>query len=175
MFARALLRLAGEGVTFRVAIAGEPGPNPHPAMHELRDALGERVVHFGMAPTADEYRALLGRSDIIVSTTRHEFFGIGLVEAMAAGCIPVAPRQYNYPSLVPGELHGDCLWADEAEFLELLRAMIARVAAGDAERLREPLRAAARRYAWERVAPAWDAVLTALAGARDESEPPSVR
>lgn len=174
VFARVLLRLAGEGVAFRVAIAGDPGPNPHPAMAELRDGLGGRVIQFGLAPDVTDYHALLRAADIAVSTTRHEFFGIGMVEAMAAGCIPIAPERYNYPALVPDALHRDCLWGDEAAFEAQLREMIALVASGAAEPLRGQLHTAALRYQWPVVAREWDEALERLT-VPDKSDSKSVR
>lgn len=166
VFARTLIGLAGQGVGFRVAIAGDPGLNPHPAMGELRAALGERVTQFGLAPTAEAYRALLGEADIAVSTTRHEFFGIGMVEAMAAGCIPVAPNRYNYPALVPGSLRGACLWDDEGAFERKLAEMVSLVAGGGAGRMRGEVQAAAMRFAWPGVVPQWDEALERLAARR---------
>ena len=41
----------------------------------------------------DEYVDLLRRADIVVSTADHEFFGIAIVEAMAAGAFPVLPNR----------------------------------------------------------------------------------
>jgi glycosyltransferase involved in cell wall biosynthesis len=165
VFARALLRLAAEGLAFDVALAGEPGPNPHPAMAELREALGQRVRRFGMAASVEEYRDLLLAADVAVSTARHEFFGIGTVEALAAGCIPVAPARYNYPALVPEPLHGELLWNDEEDLARKLRGAIV-LSAGGSPRLdamRRALRESALRFAWERVAPAWDQALATLA------------
>jgi glycosyltransferase involved in cell wall biosynthesis len=164
VFARAVIALAGEGLAFRLALAGEPGPNPHPAMAEVRDRLGGRVVHFGLAATRDEYLRLLQRSAVVVSTTRHEFFGVGMVEALAAGCLPVAPRRFNYPALVPEALHQRYLWDDE----EGLRVALARAIAGCAEGSagveddRALLRSSAMRFDWSRVAPEWDAALEAF-------------
>ena len=53
------------------------------------------------------YADLLGRADVVVSAAHHEFFGIAVVEAIAAGCLPVLPAHQSYPGLV-----GD--WADVA-------------------------------------------------------------
>lgn len=170
VFARAVLALAAEGRPFRLAIAGEPGPNPHPALFELRDRLAERVVQFGPAATRAAYEALLCESDVVVSTTRHEFFGIGMVEALAAGCFPVAPRRFTYPELVPPELHSRCLYDDEAGLVALLRAAIAGPPAPPGL-----LRESAERFAWERVGPQWDAFLEALAGLRPHSADADVR
>ena len=54
-----------------------------------------------------------------------------MVEAMAAGCVPVAPRRYNYPALVPESLHEACLWREEA-FVAHARHHGVAVAAGSA-------------------------------------------
>jgi glycosyltransferase involved in cell wall biosynthesis len=39
-------------------------------------------------------------ADVIVSTAIHEFFGISVVEAIAAGVYPVLPRRLSYPELL---------------------------------------------------------------------------
>lgn len=161
MFARTMRWLAEEGVPFRLAVCGDPGVNPHPALVGLKDELGERVVHHGLAESREEYAALLRAGDVVVSTSRHEFFGIGMVEAMYAGCVPVAPRGLNYPYLVPAELHDGCLYESEAELRELLRARLTERRPTDAERAL--LREAARRYDWAVVGKEWDEALRLLA------------
>ncbi len=163
IFARTITRLAAEGIPFELILAGEPGPNPHPALGDLRAALAGRVVHFGFAPSREAYGELLWEADFAVSTTRHEFFGIGAVEAMYAGCFPVAPRQFNYPALVPPELHAAALYDDEAGLLALLRTLLSAGAPPNAPPL---LRVSAERFAWDLVAPEWDAAIVALVANR---------
>lgn len=158
MLARLLTRLAAEGVPFTVAIAGDPGPNPDRSLFALRDALGERVVHFGFAPDRRAYARLLWSSGVVLSTARHEFFGLGFLEAMACGCVPLAPAAQNYPDIVPEAWHGRCLYADEEEAAVKIAAVL------DDPPPRDPFRAAAAAYDWERVAPRWDALFDALLG-----------
>jgi len=157
LFVRALRTLRARDVPFRLVVAGEPGDNPSAAITGLPAEFGECILHFGYAASQEEYGRLLWRSDIVVSTTRHEFFGVGMVEAMAAGCVPCAPRRYNYPALIPGELHAAALWDDEAGLVETL----ARLLTGPLPE-RAALRMAARRYGWPAVAPQWQRVLTSL-------------
>lgn len=160
LFARALVRLADAGVEFRVAVAGEQGPNPAPELVSLPDVLGERVVHHGFLPSKADYARLLWQTDIIISTTRHEFFGIGMVEAMYCGAFPIAPNRYNYPFLVPESLHSRSLWDSEAELMAMLtRAIQQRPVAA------ETVRPAAERFDWPFVAPQWDAAIDRVLGA----------
>jgi glycosyltransferase involved in cell wall biosynthesis len=159
LFARTLVRLAEEGEAFRVAVAGEPGLTPVAALEELPARLGAKVVQFGRLEHPEVYARLLWESDIVVSTTRHEFFGVGMVEALYCGCIPIAPARYNYPALVPAELHDACLWRDEAGFVAKLRALIRGPLPA-----RGPFQASVARYDWRIVGPSWDEALERLCG-----------
>ena len=160
-FVRTVSTLAEEGLDFRVAVAGERGDNPSAAMQELPERLGERLVQFGPVAGRDGYARLLWEADVSISSTRHEFFGISTVEAMWCGCLPIAPRRYNYPALVPESLQGRCLYEKESELLALTREAI-RSGADAGER--EALRASAGRFRWEVVGPVWEAALGELSG-----------
>ena len=72
--ARVLCHLAGGG------FADEPAE-----LSALRSELGDRLVHDGHADIRT-YRRLLRSADVVVSTARHEFFGIGVAEAIHAPC-----------------------------------------------------------------------------------------
>ena len=158
-FVRTVSTLVEEGLDFRVAVAGERGDNPSAAMDELPGRLGERLVQFGPVEGREAYARLLWEADISISSTRHEFFGISTVEAMWCGCLPIAPRRYNYPALVPEELQERCLYETEAELLALTREAIASPP-GDADR--EAVRMSAGRFGWERVGPCWAEALEEL-------------
>jgi glycosyltransferase involved in cell wall biosynthesis len=161
LFARTLHRLHDRGVPFRLIVAGEPGDNPSPSIATLPEEFPDETVHFGFAPSKEEYGRLLWRSDIVISTTRHEFFGVGMVEAMAAGCVPCVPNRYNYPALVPRELHGRLLWGDEADLTAKLEDLLTSPLPE-----RDSFRTSAKRYSWDRVALAWDAALDDLVSRR---------
>ncbi|MCP5029330.1 MAG: DUF3524 domain-containing protein [Actinomycetia bacterium] len=94
-----LIQLAADGVGFRVALAGSGAGAEATRFEQAAVELGERVVVFGALERAD-YLALLTRSDVVISTALHEFFGVAVVEAMAAGAVPVLPRRLSYPELV---------------------------------------------------------------------------
>lgn len=159
MFVRVLRRLRDEGVAFRIAVAGDPGVNPHPALVSIRDDFGERIYHHGFVPSKADYARLLWQSSVVISTTRHEFFGISTVEALHAGCFPILPRGFNYPALVPEALHGATLFANEDECAELLRGALARPAD---DQTRDTLRAATARWDWATVSAEWDDAIDAL-------------
>ena len=153
--------LAGEGVDFAVALAGEQPDHLSDGLRRGVAELGDRVVHKGFLPRA-EYIDLLLRSDVVLSTARHEFFGIAMVEAMAAGCVPVLPDALSYPEIVPPEWHGVALHDRRGDGPEAhLRSVLTGLPA--ARRAVDGLAAAMRRYDWSVVAPACDDRLERLA------------
>lgn len=62
----------------------------------------DRIEHAGPLPR-EAYLAALHGCDWVLSTARHEFFGMAVAEALVAGCLPWLPRRLSYPELVPPE------------------------------------------------------------------------
>ncbi len=156
----ALRTVASRGIDFRVALCGQRFAR-QPAEFETGIAdLGERVVHAGHLPR-DQYVALLRDSDVVISTSYHEFFGIAVLEAIAAGAVPLLPARLSYPELLPTRVHDTCLYRDPADLADRLAETLAlperaRAAIG---RLAEEV---IERFDWSRVAPAYDAAIEEL-------------
>jgi glycosyltransferase involved in cell wall biosynthesis len=157
LFFAALDALAASGRPFRVAIAGQPIDPRDAAFLAARERLGPRLSHFGYAD-AEHYARLLWEADLVVSTAIQEFFGIGIVEALHCGCVPVLPRRLNYPALLPAALHPLCLYDDlddlVARLSESLDALPARKAL--------PWRAIAAAYDWRALGARYDTTLGGL-------------
>ena len=101
-FASAMLELAELGLDFRLALLG-PRPRSAPAcLLALRRQLGERIITDGFVSRA-EYRAILGRAGIAVSTAMHEFQGLAMLEAVSAGAVPLVPDTLAYTEQYPLE------------------------------------------------------------------------
>ena len=120
-FIGVLRALAQHGVPFRVAVVGENRRvDPRELVEAQRD-LGDRIDTWGWVDR-EAYEMLLRRSDVVVSTARHEFFGVAVVEAMAAGAVPLLPRRLSYPELVPAELHDAVLY--RGQLFDRLRSIL---------------------------------------------------
>lgn len=100
LFAEAMLALADQGVDFRLALLGPRPANPPDALVQLRERLGERIALDGKLARL-EYEHVLGRAAIAVSTARHEFQGLGMLEAAGAGARPLVPDALCYPEQYP--------------------------------------------------------------------------
>ena len=160
-FVAALEEVTRRGAPFRVALLGERLIPEPLALARARAALAGRIVCDGF-PDRPEYLRQLARGRIVVSTALQENFGIAVMEAIHAGCVPLLPRRLVYPELIPAELHDRCLYEDAAGLVERL---IRELQAPPSDRAR--WRQVAARYAWPRVIDAYDDLLetTARAGA----------
>lgn len=149
-----LARLAAQGVPFRLAIAGESFRNQPAEFLEARERFAEQIVHFGYA-TSEQYRALLQRADIVISTAIHEFFGIAIVEAIYAGCMPLLPARLAYPELVPFGWQDRALYRTFGEALHRL-TIWCREGIPDTTDLHKYV----KRFGWDVVARQYDGEIT---------------
>lgn len=159
-FFDALRTVAAAGVDFDVAVAGERYTTEPPAFADARAWLGDRVVHWGTA-SDDEYPDLLASADVVVSTARHEFFGVAVVEAIAAGALPLLPARLSYPELVPTA--DPYLYGDHADLVNRLCWALTRPE--ERRTAADAARAHVEQFAWPTVAAAYDDLLAEVAQA----------
>jgi glycosyltransferase involved in cell wall biosynthesis len=159
VFFQALDVLMGEGMPFRVVLAGGNVRQKAAEFEAARQRLGERVIHYGWADAAT-YARLLWQADVVVSTALHEFFGISIVEAMYCGCLPVLPRRLAYPEVLPASHHDACLYDDFEGLLERLRWVLTHP--DEARQAAQGLRDAVSCYDWSVMASQYDALLQEL-------------
>lgn len=148
-FFETLYTLQAEGVPFRLIVLGESFRFKPRIFSEAQQVLAERILNFGYAPTRSEYLAWLKRADIVVSTARHEFFGLSVLEAVQAGCCPLLPRRLVYP-----ELYDEMFLYDDCDFGARLRQFLLKPPVG-----RKQLTAMAERFSWNRIRTQYEAWL----------------
>jgi glycosyltransferase involved in cell wall biosynthesis len=95
-----------EKLDLRWTILGEQFPDVPPALREFQVRFAARTDHFGFEPDRRRYWMHLGSGGWVLSTAQHEFFGLAVVEAMLAGCLPWLPPRLSYPELLPAEAQG---------------------------------------------------------------------
>ena len=150
----ALRDVAARGVGFRLAIAGQRFQTVPGDFARAQADFADRLVQFGPLDRP-AYEALLQEADVVLSTARHEFFGLSVLEAAAAGACPVLPNRLSYPELFPA----DCLYDDDP--VELLTSVLADD--GRRRAIAAQAQAAAARYDWPLVAARYDELLEDLA------------
>jgi glycosyltransferase involved in cell wall biosynthesis len=161
VFFEAARRLHRSGVPFRLLVAGESFRDAPPVFAEAKRTLGPVIEHWGYAATPEAYRDLLARADVAVSTARHEFFGIAVLEAAAAGAFPLVPRRLAYPETLEAERYPGCFYDGTVDGLAARLQDLAERGAPPTEELRNRV---VERFGWDRTARRLDDALDALTG-----------
>jgi glycosyltransferase involved in cell wall biosynthesis len=97
LFFEALRILKSKQIEFRMSVIGEQFKNMPDVFHTAREEFSEFIDRWGHQKDRRDYESALLESDVFVSTANHEFFGISVVEAAAAGVFPLVPEKLAYP------------------------------------------------------------------------------
>lgn len=114
VFFAAMELLQCHGVDFVLHVMGQSFREIPPCFSQAKDTFGERIVTWGYQPRA-AYLTVLQKADIVVSCAAHDFQGLGMLEAISHGCVPVAPARVAYVEYVPGALLYQCEAGDSSE------------------------------------------------------------
>ena len=169
LFFETLYRLQAESFDFRVSVMGEQFSTGPVEFEQARARLADRIERWGFQPLREEYERALAEADIVVSTANHEFFGVGIVEAVAAGAFPLLPRRLAYPEIFASidQRDADRFFYDgsaghlASKLAELLRRITDnRLWEGRPDRLTRVV----EKYYWRNLAPQLDDALEKVAG-----------
>ena len=156
-FFRALFVMNDRGLDFRVAVLGQ-GSQESAIFEAARRKLQDKVVQYGYVEAFSQYARWLWRADIAPVTSRQDFFGVSLVQALYCGCYPLLPRRLTYPELVPCGSYPEVFYDSFEELVEKL----AQAMEGIDEVRRQSFRRCIAAYDWQRLGPVYDATFEAM-------------
>jgi len=167
-FFAALDLLERRGLDFEVSvIGGGQAARILPEFEEAQSRFRDRIRDWGYLDSRDAYLKALLESDVAVSTANHEFFGVGMAEACAAGAYPLVPNRLAYPELLAaaGARGSEMFFYDGSagDLAIRLAELHARLEVGDLWAGSPGLAIeAVDRFQWDRLVETWDDELAAM-------------
>lgn len=141
-FFQGLRVLKDKGVGFQLIVLGQSFVNSPICFAECEREFRDQIIHIGFAESYSSYIELLQHGTVVVSTSLHEFYGISIIEAVRAGCLPLLPNRLSYPELFSKEY-----LYEEGEFFTCLEKVVRkdrRITGSEAVRLTE-------KFSWDAV------------------------
>jgi len=162
---RIVEHLLDTDIDFQISVVGErfrQHPDAFAVLKQRLDRAGNRLQNWGYIDAVDVYRRCLAMGDVVLSTALHDFQGLSILEAVAAGCLPLVPERLCYPDWFgPEYLYGSSLDDAEGEALNVVRAIERLAKAKAAGTLPAP--PSVMQLGWPAMQPQYAELLTALA------------
>ena len=149
-FLETLMELSDAGLDFELLLLGQRFSRRPELLARAEAKLGSKIMISDYMTEKNQYIKELSRCDLVVSTARHEFQGLAVLEAAACGAVPLVPDDLGYREIWPAE----CRYR-RAEFKTSLAGRIREVLAWRGLEYRS----FCRPFDWQRLLPRWAALL----------------
>lgn len=157
-FFRLLFELHDESLPFELIVLGEKYKHYPKIFDETQERLSDRMLHFGYAESKADYHYWLQQSDIMPVTSNQDFFGISIIEGIAAGAVPLLPNRLAYPEHIPDPMKSQYLYSDEDDLKQKLKQLLTN-RANELPSLRSHI----MRYDWSHMSSKYDDIWSRIA------------
>ncbi|MEO0471364.1 MAG: DUF3524 domain-containing protein [Bacteroidota bacterium] len=157
-FFKTLFQLQEQGYDFQLIVLGEGYRKQPSIFSQAKAQLAKHIMHWGFVDNRRQYHQLLRQADLLPVFSHHDFFGISVVEAIAAGVFPILPKRLAYPEHIPTSLASQHLFDSDELVGEKLRNFLQKGGLQADQSLVEYV----QKYDWRQLAPQYLAALTAV-------------
>ncbi|WP_026972067.1 tRNA-queuosine alpha-mannosyltransferase domain-containing protein [Aliagarivorans marinus] len=94
-----LCRQQGLAFGFELHIVGQQFRQTPEAFAQIKQQFAPYIASWGYVEDGQAYRKVVQQADVVLSTALHDYQGIAVLEAVAAGAMPLVPDRLAYPEL----------------------------------------------------------------------------
>ena len=148
-------------VPFRLIVLGTDPSKDQIWYTRFRRDFPDELLFLGWCTDRDTYAHWLSQARIVVSTARHETFGISMVESMYCGALPLLPQRLSYPEILPSKDFSIHFYTNQTEAVSKLVHLLQ---LSTEERSQQALRvhAAVAHFDWSIMGRAYNEFWTAI-------------
>lgn len=96
LFIEGLEFLQRKSISFKLIILGK-GTEKKEVKSFFKKHFPNELIHCGFVETRKKYTDLISQATYIPVTSKHDFFGLSVAEAMSNGCFAILPNHQAYP------------------------------------------------------------------------------
>jgi tRNA G18 (ribose-2'-O)-methylase SpoU/glycosyltransferase involved in cell wall biosynthesis len=166
--------------SFRLVVLGDDPSKDRRWVRRIEEEFREELLFCGWCHDRTEYARWLREASIVVSTARHETFGISIVESVyCGGALPLLPNRLSYPELFPPSVaasrgdFGSYLYSSALEDGVVKLCELLDVTTNHPQTHGQAVsraRDAVSRYRWDVMGPVYDDVFSFIADADGADE-----
>ena len=101
LFFFVLEKIKKKGYQFKLAILGETFSQSPKIFEKAKNTFINEIMHWGYIKSFKSYAEILLKADIIPVTSKQDFFGVSIMEAIYCNNWPILPKRLSYPELLP--------------------------------------------------------------------------
>ncbi len=98
-----LSQLKKQDCSFTLSLVGQQFSRRPEAFDIISRDFQSELANFGYLESKEAYINVLQQADCVLSTAHHDFQGLAMMDAIASGCVPFAPRRLAYPEYIPSK------------------------------------------------------------------------
>ena len=111
-------------VDFGLIVMGKQYKQSPEVFNAATTIFSNEMIHFGYVEDRKKYEDLLAVANVLLVTNNQDFFGISVVEGIAAGCYPCLPNRLSYPEHIPSSFGDPVFYDKDEEIVPLIMSLI---------------------------------------------------
>jgi glycosyltransferase involved in cell wall biosynthesis len=149
LFFTTLFEFKQEKVPFKLIVLGSHTHKYPPIFDQVKVELVNNLLHFGPVKGRSEYWEKLQQGNILPVTNNQDFFGISVLEGIAAGLIPLLPYGLAYEEHLNPKKYPSLFYKQKTTFKSCLFNLMTTLQPLDVS-------SGAYQYSWENILPVYD-------------------
>jgi len=154
-FFQILHQIKNHGIRFQLVILGEEFDTEMDVFTQARNYFSNEILHMGYCDSFEEYAKWLWKSDYLPITSRQDFFGASVMEAVYCDTIPILPNRLTYPELFHIKSNPHLFYETDEELVSILKSIIQNHGNRNTNKLIE----LASQFDWEIIAEKYDSII----------------